>query len=99
MIRQAVSSWVSYLAYVVKSRPGRGVRRQSARVRPAVEALEDRNVPSIVVVSDFNGDGVGDLVVQGRVLLGHGDGTFEGSPVAFADAGQAVGDFNGDGAK
>ena len=35
--------------------------------------------PSPIVQGDFNRDGVSDLVInQGGVLLGHGDGTFQG---------------------
>ena len=63
------------------------------------------HVPQSVAVSDFNGDGVKDLVTNDfnnntvNVLLGNGDGTFQanqsfGTPTPRS---VAVGDFNGDG--
>src|SRR5204862_169275 len=56
--------------------------------------------PFWVAVGDFNGDGKLDLVTEGSVLLGNGDGTFKpavnfstgASPISVA-----VGDFNRDG--
>jgi hypothetical protein len=67
-------------------------------------------MPSSLVVADFNGDGRPDIAVgtsnadlsQGAVsvLLGNGDGSF-GAPITYqtsvAPLGLAVGDFNGDG--
>jgi hypothetical protein len=64
--------------------------------------------PSSVVVADFNGDGIPDLVTANyrsnnvTVLLGNGSGGFApapGSPFAVGTAPQsvAVADFNGDG--
>ena len=32
--------------------------------------------PHVMVVADFNGDGILDLATDGDVLLGNGDGTF-----------------------
>jgi hypothetical protein len=61
--------------------------------------------PNSEAVGDFNGDGVPDLAVVAygdvSVLLGNGDGSFQGKRV-FSAAGAtalfiAVGDFNGDG--
>ncbi len=62
---------------------------------------------SFVAVADFNGDGYADLVVAAGsnsfggllVLLGNGDGTFQGTvtSVGLLPDSIAVGDFNGDG--
>jgi hypothetical protein len=71
---------------------------------------------SQVLVGDFNGDGKADLIVLQdvldadsnshqvlRILLGHGDGTFDRpldliqAPRGAGLSGLAVGDFNGDG--
>ena len=61
--------------------------------------------PSPVVVGDFNGDGIPDLVTANNdgivsILLGNGDGTFTANPSPKVGNGPqrvAVGDFNGDG--
>ncbi len=63
--------------------------------------------PGVVVVGDFNGDGIQDLATANQqssnltVLLGNGSGGFApapGSPfAAVGPVGLAVGDFNGDG--
>src|SRR5712692_9857149 len=62
--------------------------------------------PYSVVVGDFNGDGVQDLAVVNinsasvSVLLGNGDGSFQGARnfgVGSGPLSVAVGDFNGDG--
>ena len=60
---------------------------------------------TLVVVGDFNGDGIPDLAAANSglltILLGNGDGTFAAaasSPVvSFDPSAIAVGDFNGDG--
>jgi hypothetical protein len=48
---------------------------------------------------DFNGDGKLDLMIQGQIFLGNGDGTFTVDPFDSGPVGlfNAVGDFNGDG--
>ena len=62
--------------------------------------------PSEVVVDDFNGDGIPDLVILSlignglNVLLGKGDGTFQAAinyPLPSGLGPLATGDFNGDG--
>src|SRR5437867_1567562 len=50
---------------------------------------------STVAVGDLNGDGHPDLVSEGGVLLGNGDGTFQ--PVNVGAVGSAIDDLNGDG--
>src|SRR5687768_10528721 len=58
-----------------------------------------------VAAADFNNDAVPDLAVADsggivRVLLGHGDGTFQPaitSPTGSSPVALAAGDFNGDG--
>jgi uncharacterized protein (TIGR03437 family) len=52
-------------------------------------------------VADFNGDGLPDLVVEGGIALGKGDGSFQ-SPVPYPSLGRdifclAAADFTGDG--
>src|SRR6185437_4017717 len=58
--------------------------------------------PASEVVGDFNGDGIPDLVitsaVQGSILLGNGDGTFQAELNPPNLAGPVIAaDFNGDG--
>ena len=55
------------------------------------------------VAADFNGDGKPDLVIGGGLLLGNGDGTFQGPkqivipPVGSEVSSTVTGDFNNDG--
>lgn len=81
--------------------------------RPLVFAASGQNfTPSSLAVGDVNGDGRPDLVInsssfldsdafQVGVLLGNGDGTFQGPILAPAQPGGsgdlALGDFNNDG--
>ncbi len=50
-----------------------------------------------VLVGDFNGDGRPDILSNGTVSLGNGDGTFTAVVSTGTVSGLAVGDFNGDG--
>ena len=54
-----------------------------------------------IIVADFNGDGKKDVAAFHTMLLGNGDGTLQGDPVApgiLSVSGAGVpGDFNGDG--
>ncbi|HKA75248.1 MAG TPA: FG-GAP-like repeat-containing protein, partial [Xanthobacteraceae bacterium] len=62
--------------------------------------------PTSVAAGDLNGDSIPDLAVTNQstndvsILLGHGDGTFAGTPriaVGGAPESLAIGDLNGDG--
>ena len=53
--------------------------------------------PHVMVVADFNGDGILDLATDGDVLLGNGDGTFTSKSAPEIGPGLVVRDFNGDG--
>jgi hypothetical protein len=74
--------------------------------RPRLEVLEDRMVPSSLVVGDFNGDQRLDMAVINdnglTVLLNQGNGSFQTVPVPGLAVGEGpaslvAGDFNGDG--
>jgi hypothetical protein len=59
---------------------------------------------SVLVVQDFNNDGILDIAVAGppgiSILLGNGHGTFQASgdyPAGIGPSSVVVGDFNGDG--
>jgi hypothetical protein len=70
-------------------------------------SLDTGKDPSSVVVGDFNGDGIQDLVVENEddqtlsIFFGKGDGTFtlfqETSPLDIGFGSLFVADFNGDG--
>jgi hypothetical protein len=52
----------------------------------------------VAAVADLNGDGVPDLVVEGQILLGNGDGTVRPLPLAQSNATYTLAaDINGDG--
>jgi hypothetical protein len=70
-------------------------------------AFQTTSWPSSILIEDLNGDGKPDLVAQGTVMLGNGDGTFSGNPFVqtstvlvatpVSGVGGSTGDFNGDG--
>jgi hypothetical protein len=80
---------------------------------PTVSTLLSNICSTTVASGDFNGDGIGDLIVGAQncaatnvatlsSLLGNGDGTFQPPsaivlPAGFVPASVATGDFNGDG--
>jgi hypothetical protein len=84
---------------------GNGDGTFQAAVNYAIGPTQLVGAASCLAVRDFNGDGIADLaVVFGggvRVLLGHGDGTFQTTPISYvAGVGPfavAVADFNRDG--
>jgi VCBS repeat protein/FG-GAP repeat protein len=78
------------------SEPGAGFAGSS------LLSVASQNIGNTVLTTDFNGDGIPDLVILGSgisVLLGNGDGTFTAAPTPSSDlpGAIAVGDFNGDG--
>ena len=57
--------------------------------------------PRQVATGDFDGDGKGDVLTEGAIFFGRGDGSFVGATALGVGAGApqaiAAGDFNGDG--
>ena len=80
---------------------------KSRSCRLAVEAMEDRSVPSTVAYADFNHDGYDDVAALTSpttitVSLANGDGTYTVSAILTTPKSQpvggiTVGDYNGDG--
>jgi hypothetical protein len=66
-----------------------------------ISSLTSFNSPSSLLSSDLNNDGKLDLVWNGSVYLGNGDGTFRQLPLNIVDTPStgplAIGDLNGDG--
>ena len=65
--------------------------------KTAANSLSQYSVGPNTAVGDFNADGALDLVVDGQVLLGNGDGTFKQGQTLSVSGFPVVADFNGDG--
>jgi hypothetical protein len=105
--------WLDFLSQRCSRPERRPTRLRPASCRLAVEALEDRAVPSFVapvstpglsagLVGDFNNDGIADILGGSAgsfgVMLGKGNGTFQ-PPNALPGSinNVQIGDVNGDG--
>jgi hypothetical protein len=82
------------------------LRASLVAATPPTDDLPTGIVATAIAASDFDGDGIMDLVVANRfssdvsVLLGLGDGTYREQvsyPTGAGPADVAIGDFNGDG--
>jgi FG-GAP-like repeat/Abnormal spindle-like microcephaly-assoc'd, ASPM-SPD-2-Hydin len=58
--------------------------------------LNGKSIPD-ALIGDFNGDGKLDVAIDGYLLLGNGDGTFQNPVLVANGASLALGDFNNDG--
>jgi hypothetical protein len=65
--------------------------------RPVLFSQQNTSVSQQVVAADLNNDKKLDLIWNGAVYLGNGDGTFQQIPFPIGGAPLAVADLNGDG--
>ena len=64
---------------------------------PVLVSQQNSSVSQGVLVADLNNDKKLDLVWNGAVYLGNGDGTFQQAPLGLSGTPLAVADLNGDG--
>jgi Bacterial Ig-like domain (group 3)/FG-GAP-like repeat len=64
---------------------------------PVLFSQQNTSVCQQVLVADLNNDKKLDLVWNGAVYLGNGDGTFQQTPLGLTGTALAVADLNGDG--
>ena len=64
---------------------------------PVLFSQQNSSVSQGVLVADLNNDKKLDLVWNGAVYLGNGDGTFQQAPLGLSGTPLAVADLNGDG--
>ena len=64
---------------------------------PVLFSQQNTSITQRVLVADLNNDKKLDLVWNGAVYLGNGDGTFQQAPLGLAGTPLAVADFNADG--
>ena len=64
---------------------------------PMLFSQQNTSITQQVLVADLNNDKKLDLVWNGAVYLGNGDGTFQQAPLCLAGTPLAISDFNGDG--
>ena len=64
---------------------------------PVLFSQQNTSICQPVLVADLNNDKKLDLVWNGAVYLGNGDGTFQQAPLGFSGTALALADLNGDG--
>jgi hypothetical protein len=64
---------------------------------PVLFSQQNTSISQQVLVADLNNDKKLDLVWNGAVYLGNGDGTFQQMPLGLSGTPLAVADLNGDG--
>lgn len=76
--------------------PGKGDGTFGTSV-PLPQVTSANFASPLLLSADLNSDHILDLIWEGKVFLGHGDGTFSLSNVPLPGGALAVGDLNGDG--
>ena len=69
----------------------------AVQTKPPTDGVALSSTALPIAVSDFNGDGVPDLITPEMILLGQGDGTFRQSAVDYSGNFSVVADVNADG--